>query len=178
MTDSADTPASTPANTTAGPPFDETGERVERRRMLDYVTMTVAGQMFGIPVLQVRDVLGPQRITCIPLAPPEVAGALNLRGRIVTAIDVRVRLGLAPRAPAEARDSMSVVVEQGGEPYSLLVDGVGEVLSVPARDFEPNPSTLDPLWRDLSAGIYRLPDRLLVALDVSRLLSFPLPAAA
>ena len=64
----------------------------------DFVTMTVADQFFGIPVLSVQDVLGPQRITRIPLSPPEVAGALNLRVRIVTAIDVRRRLGLPPRA--------------------------------------------------------------------------------
>ena len=63
----------------------------------DFVTMTVAEQLFGIPVLTVQDVLGPQRITRVPLAPPEVAGALNLRGRIVTACDVRRRLGLPKR---------------------------------------------------------------------------------
>ena len=94
----------------------------------DYVSIFIAGQMFGIPVLQVQDVLGPQRITRIPLAPPEVAGSLNLRGRIVTAIDVRTRLKLPKNA--EGKESMSVVVDQGGEQYSLLVDNVGEVLSL------------------------------------------------
>src|SRR3546814_3480216 len=94
----------------------------------DYVTMTIAGQLFGIPVLTVQDILGPQKITRIPLAPPEVAGSLNLRGRIVTAMDVRLRLGLAPRA--EGEPAMSGVVDQRGESYSLLVDSVGEVLSL------------------------------------------------
>jgi hypothetical protein len=84
----------------------------------DFVTMTIADQLFGVPVLEVRDVLGPQRITRVPLAPPEVAGSLNLRGRIVTVIDVRIRLGLPPR-PANM-PGMSVVVECKGEPGCLL----------------------------------------------------------
>src|SRR5437773_6806042 len=92
----------------------------------DFVTMTIAEQLFGIPVLQVQDVLGPQRITRIPLAPPEVAGSLNLRGRIVTAIDLRTRLGLPQLTDGKPR--MSIVVDHGGELYSLMVDQVGEVL--------------------------------------------------
>src|SRR5262249_19688306 len=92
----------------------------------DYVTMSIGAQMFGIPVLTVQDVLGPQQITRVPLAPPEVAGSLNLRGRIVTAIDVRLRLGMPKNA--DGKPPMSVVVEHEGELYSLLVDSVGEVL--------------------------------------------------
>lgn len=136
----------------------------------DYVTMYIEGQMFGIPVLTVQDVLGPQKITRIPLAPREVAGSLNLRGRIVTAIDVRLRLGLPKRA--EEDKGMSVVVDMGGELYSLMVDQVGEVLSLPEAKFERNPPTLDPMWREFSAGIYRLDDKLLVVLDVAKLLDF------
>jgi purine-binding chemotaxis protein CheW len=136
----------------------------------DFVTMTIAEQLFGIPVLQVQDVLGHQRITRIPLAPPEVAGSLNLRGRIVTAIDVRLRLGL----PARSADKpgMSIVVDHRGELYSLMVDNVGEVLSLSSKDYESNPATLDIRWRDLSNGIYRLNNTLLVVLDVARLLNF------
>jgi len=141
-----------------------------------YVSITIAGQMFGIPVLIVHDVLGPQRITRIPLAPPEVAGSLNLRGRIVTAIDVRLRLGL-PRRPAEMA-GMSVVVEHAGEFYSLMVDAVGEVLTLAAKDFERNPATLDPRWREISLGIFRLDAQLLVVLDVNRLLDFSRNEAA
>jgi purine-binding chemotaxis protein CheW len=137
----------------------------------DFVTMFIEGQMFGIPVLVVQDVLGPQKITRIPLAPPEVAGSLNLRGRIVTAIDVRLRLQLPLRAP-DAGAGMSVVVDLRGELYSLRVDQVGEVLSLPAAKFERNPPTLDPLWREFSTGIYRLDEKLLVVLDVPRLLDF------
>src|SRR6266851_1508659 len=124
----------------------------------EFVTVTVAGQLFGIPVLQVQDVLGPQRITPIPLAPPEVAGSLNLRGRIVTAINLRTRLKL-PRLP-------------GGELYSILVDAVGEVLSLGAAAAQRNPPTLDAAWRDVSNGIYRLDNTLMVILNVARVLDF------
>jgi len=133
-----------------------------------FVTMTVANQIFGIPVLKVQDVLGSQRIAHVPLAPPGVLGSLNLRGRIVTAVDVRTRLGLPPLA--DNKQSMSVVVDHEGELYSLVVDKVGEVMSLTASDFERNPSTLDPRWQEVSDGIYRLQGTLLVVLDVSRLL--------
>jgi len=136
----------------------------------DFVTMTIADQLFGIPVLQVQDVLGHQKITRIPLAPPEVAGSLNLRGRIVTAIDVRLRLGLTARP--KNKPGMSIVVDLRGELYSLMVDSVGEVLSLSNEDFERNPATLDPRWREVSTGIYRLNNQLMVVLDVSRLLNF------
>jgi purine-binding chemotaxis protein CheW len=142
----------------------------------DYVTMTIADQVFGIPVLKVQDVLGPQRITRIPLSAPEVAGALNLRGRIVTAIDVRRRLDL----PARSADNpgMSVVVDHKGELYSLIVDSVGEVMSLPSDAYERNPATLDPRWREVSAGIYRLQGKLLVVLEVAHLLEMRRPEAA
>ena len=133
-----------------------------------FVTMTVMGQLFGIPVLQVQDVLGPQQIARVPLAPPEVLGSLNLRGRIVTSIDVRTRLGLPVRGADEK--AMSIVVEVGGELYSLAVDRVGEVMSLSAVDYEKNPATLDVRWQEVSDGIYRLKDKLLIVLNVPRVL--------
>jgi purine-binding chemotaxis protein CheW len=136
----------------------------------DYVTMSIGGQLFGIPVLKVQDVLGSQTITRVPLAPVEVAGSLNLRGRIVTAVDVRLRLGL-PKREGD-KPAMSVVVEHEGELYSLLVDSVGEVLSLESRDYQRNPPTLNPRLREFSDGIYRLNDSLLVVLSVSSLLNF------
>lgn len=134
----------------------------------EFVTLTVAGQLCGIPVLTVRDILGPQAVTRVPLAPPEVAGSLNLRGRIVTAIDLRRRLGLA--AAADSARAMSVVVETGGELYSLLVDQVGEVLSLEGDGREPNPPTLDARWRGVSSGVHRLQGQLMIVLDVDRVL--------
>jgi len=142
----------------------------------DFVSVLIGGQLFGIPVLQVQDVIKPQRITRVPLAPPEVAGSLNLRGRIVTALDIRTRLGLPEIA--ERKPRMSVVVDHGGELYSLMVDQVGEVLSLSETAFEHNPATLDPRWREVSAGIYRLDAKLLVVLDVARLLDLSSRAEA
>ncbi|HZB93627.1 MAG TPA: chemotaxis protein CheW [Stellaceae bacterium] len=142
----------------------------------EFVSITVAEQLFGIPVLQVQDVLGPQRITRIPLAPAEVAGSLNLRGRIVTAIDLRTRLRLPPLA--EGQRGMSVVVDHGGELYSIIVDAVGEVLALDTATAERNPATLNPVWRDVSAGIYRLDKTLLIVLDVARVLDFTARAEA
>jgi len=136
----------------------------------DYVTMSIGGQLFGIPVLKVQDVLGTQTITRVPLAPVEVAGSLNLRGRIVTAVDVLLRLGLPKRE--NEKSAMSVVVEHEGELYSLLVDSVGEVLSLETRDYQRNPPTLNPRLREFSDGIYRLNDSLLVVLSVPSLLNF------
>jgi purine-binding chemotaxis protein CheW len=135
-----------------------------------FVTLTVCGQLCGIPVGAVRDVLGEQTITRIPLAPREVAGSLNLRGRIVTAVDLRRRLGLASR-DAGARP-MSVVVEQSGELYSLQVDEVGEVMALPRNGLEENPPTLDALWRGVTRGVHRLEGKLMAVLEVDRLLDF------
>ncbi|MBO6560020.1 MAG: chemotaxis protein CheW [Nisaea sp.] len=135
-----------------------------------FVSIMIGKQLFGIPVLQVHDVLGPQRITRIPLSPKEVAGSLNLRGRIVTAIDIRSRLNMPPRA--DDQEGMSVVVEDQGELYSLMVDSVGEVLSLDEATFEQHPSTLSENIREVSTGIYRLDSSLLVVFDVPSLLRF------
>ncbi|HEY8964627.1 MAG TPA: chemotaxis protein CheW [Alphaproteobacteria bacterium] len=128
----------------------------------------IGGQRFGIPVLQVQDVLRQQKVTRVPLAPPEVAGAMNLRGRIVTAINVRCRLGMQDLP--EGQNTMSVVVEHENELYSLIIDQVGDVLSLYNKDFEPVPATLDSVWRDIATGIFRLDDKLMVVVDVPRLL--------
>jgi purine-binding chemotaxis protein CheW len=135
----------------------------------EYVTFTVAGQLFGFPVVEVQDVLGPHPITPVPLGPGEVAGSLNLRGRIVTVIDMRRRLGLA--AEGDPSRKMSIVVEYRGDLYSFLVDAIGDVLSFDNVQCEANPSTLEPVWREVSSGICRLADSLLIVLDVHRLLA-------
>lgn len=137
----------------------------------DFLTISIAEQKFGIPILQVQDVLGEQDVTKVPLAPPEVAGSLNLRGRIVTAIDVRKRLSLEPLSAEDGQKSMSVVVEHENELYSLIIDKVGDVLALKDGDFEQTLSTLDPVWREISSGIYRLQNELLVVLDVPKFLN-------
>ncbi len=132
------------------------------------VTLTVAGQLCAVPVLAVRDVLDEQAITPVPLAPREIAGNLNLRGRIVTAVCLRRRLGLAEPRPGQRR--MSVVAELGGEYYALLVDEVGEVLSLEPGLFEPTPPTMAPAFAAFAEGVFRLPGQLLLVLSVPRLL--------
>lgn len=145
------------------------GSRGEQHATEQFVTLTIEGQLFGVPVLSVQDVLAPQKITPIPLASEEVAGALNLRGRIVTAIDVRRRLKLPPRGKDD--DCMYVVIEHGSELYSLMIDSVGEVLTLPVDRFETLPATLDERWLNVSAGVYRLDEELLVVLDVNNLIA-------
>ena len=143
----------------------ETSEN-SRADATDFLTVMIADQIFGIPVMQVQDVLNSQSVTKIPLAPPEVAGSLNLRGRIVTAINVRERLGLDQND--QDSKNMSVVVEHENELYSLVIDSVGDVLTLKDDNFENTPSTLDPMWRDISMGIFRLEDQLLVVIDVPK----------
>lgn len=135
-----------------------------------FVTMRVADQLFGASVMVVQDVLRAQRIAPIPLAPSEVAGSLNLRGRIVTVIDMRTRLGLP--GLEDDRSSMHVVVEYGEELFSLMVDCVGDVLNLPLAQIEKAPANLAPLWKDIAAGVSRLDSELLVLLDIQSVLSF------
>ncbi len=141
-----------------------------------FVTLLLADQLCGVPVLGVRDVLADQVIARIPLAPREVAGNLNLRGRIVTAIDLRARLRLPPRE--EGAPFVSVVTEQGTELYALLVDQVSEVVTLRRSAMEPNPPTLPRIWADHSDGIYRLDGALMVVLNMERLLQLDLADAA
>ncbi len=136
----------------------------------ELVTATLAGQEIAMPVMAVQDVLGPQSLTPVPRAVSEVAGLLNLRGRIVTAIDLRSRLGIQPE-PGE-RPPMNIVLEHAGELYSLLVDAVGEVIEPPDSSLAREVTLLSSAWRRLAAGIYALEDRLLVALDIARVLEF------
>jgi purine-binding chemotaxis protein CheW len=136
----------------------------------EYVTATVAGQRFGLPILRVQDVFVPDRLTRVPLAPPDVAGLINLRGRIVTLIDMRQRLGFAAAA-LDGEPPMAIGIESRGESYGLLVDSVGEVLRLDDGRREANPVNLDPRLAGLSCGIHRLENQLLVLVDVDRVLS-------
>ena len=133
-----------------------------------YLTVKVGGQPFGIPVHCVHDVSKAQKITQVPLAPPEVAGALNLRGRIVTVINVGKKLGLKDTGNDASTIYMYVVIEHEGELYSLMVDSVGDVMSPSPQSFEQNPANMEQGWRDVSAGVYRLDGELLVLLDIQR----------
>jgi len=138
------------------------------KREIGYLTLLVGGQLCGVPVLEVRDVILESAVTRIPLAPPEIAGNINLRGRIVTAIDLRRRLALPEAGPGAK--AAAVVAEAGGGGYALLVDQALEVLTLDVGDLEPPPPTLGPAWRDFATGIFRLSDRLMVVLDIERVL--------
>ena len=136
----------------------------------DYVTVFVGETMFGLTIDRVHDVFVPAGITPVPLAPKEIVGLLNLRGRVVTALCLRRRLSLPDRDAGAAQ--MAIGLEQAGETFALIVDGVGEVLKLGAETHEPVPINLDPRWRDISHGVHRLDGRLLVILDVDALLAF------
>lgn len=135
----------------------------------EYVTVTIGGQLFGLPIERVQDVFMPGRLTPVPLAPEEIAGVLNLRGRIVTAIDMRCRIGMAKRT--EQGEPMAVGIDCDGESYGLIIDAVGEVLRLKEENREPVPVNLDTRLAHVSAGVFRLEDQLLVILDVERLLN-------
>jgi len=146
------------------------------RDEIEYVTVMIGGQMFGLPIGRVHDVFIPERLTRIPLAPMQIAGVLNLRGRIVTAIDMRRRLELPPREKGEK--CMAVGIEQRGESFGLLVDAVGEVLKVPAASRDSNPVNLDQCLARVADGVHRLDDRLMVVLDVDRVFALQAEALA
>ena len=136
--------------------------------VVEYVTALIGGQLFGLPISRVQDVFAPERLARVPLAAPEIAGMLNLRGRIVTAIDMRKRLGLAPLE--EGKPRMAVGIESKGESYGLLIDAIGEVLKLTGASREDNPVNLDARLARVSAGVHRLDGSLLVVLDVDRVL--------
>jgi purine-binding chemotaxis protein CheW len=138
------------------------------QNLKEYVTAMIGGQLFGLPILRVQDVFIPERLTRVPLAPPEVAGVLNLRGRIVTLIDMRRSLGLEARK-GEGQP-MAIGVERAGESYGLLIDSVGEVLKLDDAAREANPINLDPRLARVSVGIHRLDGQLLMVVDVDRVL--------
>jgi purine-binding chemotaxis protein CheW len=133
-----------------------------------FVAVVTGGQLFGLRLERVRDVFVPRGLSRVPLAPPEVAGLLNLRGRIVTAIDLRRRLGLPPREDSSA--PVAVGIEERGELYALIVDAVGDVLRVNRSSYEANPVNLDPRWVKVCAGVHRLEHGLMVVLDVDKVL--------
>jgi purine-binding chemotaxis protein CheW len=124
------------------------------------------GNLFGIPVPQVQEVIKFQEMTRVPLAAPVISGLINLRGQIITAIDMRLRLKMAKR-PAD-KPPVNVVVRSGEGAVGLLVDDIGDVIEVGEETLEPPPDTLDGMGREIIRGVYKLPEHLLLALDVER----------
>jgi purine-binding chemotaxis protein CheW len=147
-----------------------------KENLSEFVTVTICDHLFGLPISRVQDVFVPDRLTRVPLAPSDVAGILNLRGRIVTALEMRTRLDLGARQPGDP--VMAIGIEFRGESYGLLVDAVGEVMQLADSTCEPNPANLDPRLARVAAGVYRLEGQLMVVLDVDRLLDIKNGAAA
>lgn len=139
-----------------------------KQDLIEYVTVHIGGQLFGVNVSEIREVFCPQAITPVPRAPDGIAGLLNLRGRIVTMIDCRARLGLSARDTDEP--AMALGLEVGSELFGVLVDTVGEVLRLDVQAMEPPPGHLDPQWRTLIRGVYQLEDQLLAILDARDLI--------
>lgn len=132
-----------------------------------FCTFYLDGLFFGVDVLQVQEIIRHQGMTRVPLAPNEVKGLINLRGDIVTAIDLRRRLRL-PDRPADAEPT-NVVVRDGESAVALLVDEIGDVLEVDEETYEPTPETLDTAVRELITGVYKIDGRrLLHVLDTDR----------
>lgn len=185
MTPSSHTPApQAPAN--ANHPADIALDSHSR----EYVTLYLGDQMFGLPIDQVHDVFIAAQIAHVPLAPREIVGLLNLRGRVVTMLSLRARLGMqnleitdleqANEADLseQVANNMAIGIEYGGEAYALMVDQIGEVMRLESSTFEPNPIHLDPAWMALSSGVHRLDGRLLIILDVNAVLDFDTVMAA
>jgi purine-binding chemotaxis protein CheW len=133
-----------------------------------FCTFFVADRYFGVDVVCVQEVLRGQQLIRVPLAPEVIEGLMNLRGQIVTAIDMRRRLRLPPRPAEQAPMNMVIRTEDGA--VSVLVDEIGDVVDVGADAWERPPENLDPATRDLIRGVYKLRDRLLLVLDAERTL--------
>ena len=139
---------------------------------LEFVTFRIGGQIFGASVAEIHDVFRPANMTPVPLSSGEIAGVLNLRGRIVTALDARTRLGLPPKE-GPRKSELAIGVERNGESFGLIIDEIGEVVRLDEDAMEDNPVNLDKVWASVSRGVYRLKDTLLVIMDIDRMLAPP-----
>lgn len=133
----------------------------------EYVTMNIGDQKFGLDVTKIRDILANQKITPIPLSPTMVAGSLNLRGRIITAVNLNVVLDVESKPLTTA--PMNVVIETNNSMYSLIVDSVGDVLDISQSKILTSQENLSEKWRNVATGIFPLQDELLVILDIDKI---------
>ena len=131
-----------------------------------FCTFRLGGHFLGVEVERVQEVIRYQEMTPVPLAAAAVSGLINLRGQIVTAVDLRQCLGMPPRP--EGKLPMNVVVRANERAVSLLVDEIGDVLDVPGDSFEQSPTTLDKVDRSLFTGVYKLDGKLLLVLDTDK----------
>ncbi len=137
--------------------------------MTQLSTFMVGRYLFGVDVTLVQEIMRVRSITPVPLSAPEIAGLINLRGEVLTAVDLRIRFGLD--SAESSTNPVNIVVRVDDEPISLLVDAIDGVVEVSNLPFEATPSTVDEKARDLILGAYTLPDRLLLALDARKVLA-------
>ena len=142
--------------------------------LVEVCSVRLGKTLFGVPIAHILEIVGTSKPQPVPLAPVYVGGLVHYRGDVLTTVSLRQLLGLPPQEGAQA----ILVLESAGGIFGLLVDSVGEVLTVRAADYEPNPSILDERRRGLLAGAYKLKDGLLVMLDPDRVDPLHLSASA
>ncbi|MGA3046399.1 MAG: chemotaxis protein CheW [Terracidiphilus sp.] len=158
--------------------MNQDGREITRRKktaikLVEMCSVRLGEGLFGVPITHILEIVGSARPQPVPLAPGFVGGLVHYRGDVLTTVSLRQVLGLPPKeGPQDI-----LVLESAGGCFGLLVDSVGEVLTVSSVDYEPNPSILDESRRGLFAGAYKLKDSLLVMLDPERLDPIRLGAA-
>jgi len=140
----------------------------------ELLTCRVGEQWIGFHVQQVREVVTNQEITHMPLSSDAVLGLINLRGRVMTELDVRKVVGLPARAEGE-RSHVAIIETSSGEDFGLAVDDVGEVMLLDPDHYEPTPSSLDVVWRQVSEGVLKLEQGVLVLVNVDRFIALTIP---
>ncbi len=133
--------------------------------------VNICDHYFGAPINEIHDVIRSQKTTFVPLTKPNIVGLLNLRGHIVTEIDMVKTLGIDVDSDEPAKREYSLVVNHNGELYSLVFDNIGDVIDISSTAIERLPETVNHQWASMSRGVYGLPDKLLVILDFKAIIS-------
>ncbi|MGB4191382.1 MAG: chemotaxis protein CheW [Rickettsiales bacterium] len=137
------------------------------QKLTKFVSVKLGSQYFGIPVEHVVDILSPQKTYPIPLAKKEILGSINLRGRIVTALDLKYLLGIKIISQ-NLKTQKCMVLELNGELFSFVVDEIGSVINFTLEALIKTPDTLSPLWQEISLGIFPIEEELAILLDINK----------
>ena len=149
---------------------------VQEHAHTELLTCRVGDQWIGFHVQQVREVVTNQKRTQMPLCPDAVLGLINLRGRVMTELDVRKVVGLPERAAGKSCH-VAIIESSSGEDFGLTVDEVGEVMLLNPDHYEPTPRSLDAVWKEVSEGVLKLEDGVLVLVNVERFIALTIPRA-
>jgi len=143
--------------------------RRQDAELLQLVTFSIGDEEFGVEILKVQEIIRMLEITKVPKAPPFVEGVINLRGKVIPILDLRKRFGLQSRS--HDKNTRIIVIEINSMIVGFIVDSISEVLRLPANTVEPPPPVVAGLDSDYISGVGKLEDRLLIMLDLNRLLS-------